>query len=87
MPLSKHNRYVIESKAGRVAVWILAVLLLAFGTALLVFELMSAWLDCVDCDPVRVESLVLGGLAVLFGILDIAFLIRNKKRLAEIEEE
>ena len=79
--MSKRKRLVYDSKAGRVAIWILGVLALVFGLAV-----VACYVFCNNGD-VFVEELISGCLAVLFGILEIVILVRSKRLLAKCDEK
>ena len=83
MPLSKHNRSLIQTKTGKIIIWILAILLLFFGILLVAFCLFAKPLEGADN---QVGSIVLGCCAIVFGILDIVVLIRNGKKAAEDDD-
>ena len=75
-----NKRLVYGSKGGRITVWILGILLLVFGVALLLCYFL--W----NNGDMGKDELILGCFAVVLGILDIVLLIRSKKLMEAIEE-
>ncbi|MBP5391001.1 MAG: hypothetical protein J6Y40_02835 [Bacteroidales bacterium] len=75
-----NKRLVYGSKGGRITVWILGILLLVFGVALLLCYFF--W----NNGDMGMDESLLGCFAVVLGILDIVLLIRSKKLMEAIEE-
>lgn len=66
--------YMSESKTGRIALWIISVILLAMGLFVVIVDLNRLIVESfVD------TSLIQGSLGIVLGVIGIIHLLRRKK--------